>query len=312
MACSSSTDTNPQVLAGTIARDIFTAFFSDDRWQNSFVSVFMGNWDEFKNGVVSVQMPTSAGKPQHKKRRAMKPPSVSRSRTPSPPSPPCDRAFVVLVKQLFLDFVKTPQMQRWLANLFSKMVSIERPDTFPLTSGRSGSDRPQIDSTDISMKRCNLDLSAINMNPTKTEAFRVLFEYNYDCVCKDESMMKQFVEFCLENFEEHTDQLLDQAVEAWTHRLGCITEQDGVRARQAQAAPSQVPTDNARPVEQEKARSAQVKADRPKSSQDFQKPRPQDSHMWRQEERSSWKTSGVNSDQNWCRNWHAHTNSRRG
>ena len=97
MACSSSKDTNPQVLAGTIARNIFTAFFSDDRWQNSFVSIFMGSWDDFKNGVVSVPEPTSAEKAQHKKRRAMKPPSVSWSRSPSPPSPSCDRAFVIQI-----------------------------------------------------------------------------------------------------------------------------------------------------------------------------------------------------------------------
>ena len=122
------------------------AIFSDDRWQNSFVSIFMGSWDDFKNGVVSVPEPTSAEKAQHKKRRAMKPPSVSRSRSSSPPSPSCDRAFVALVKQLFQDFVKTPQMQRWLANLFSKMVSIEKSNTLPLMSGRSGSGRPPKDS----------------------------------------------------------------------------------------------------------------------------------------------------------------------
>ena len=311
MACSSSKDTNPQVLAGTIARNIFTAFFSDDRWQNSFVSIFMGSWDDFKNGVVSVPEPTSAEKAQHKKRRAMKPPSVSRSRSPSPPSPSCDRAFVALVKQLFQDFVKTPQMQRWLANLFSKMVSIEKSNTLPLMSGRSGSGRPPKDSTDISVKRCNLDLPAINMNPARTATFRFLFEYNYDCLCKDEEMMKQFVQFCLENFEEQTDQLLGKAVEAWTHRLGCITEQEDVRASQGQGASSEVPKDYPKPVEQKKARSAQVKADRSKPSQDFEEPRPWESYRWSQKEGRSWKRSWEESDQDRADTWRAHTNSRR-
>ena len=305
MSCSSSKDTNPQVLAGTIARDIFTAFFSDDRWQDSFSSIFMRNWDDYKNGIIPLPVPTSAGKPQRKKRRAIALPSASRSRSPSPPSVPCDQAFVVLVKELFHDFVKTPQMQRWLANLFSTMMCIERPNADPLTSGRSGSDRPLIDSSDISVKRSHLDLSAVNMNPAKTEAFRVLFEHNYDYLCNDENMMKQFVQFCLDNFEEQTDQLLDQAVEAWTHRLGCITEQEGVRAIQAKSAPSQVPEAYPRPVEQKKAWPVQIKSNPSKSPQDFQKPELQDSHRRQQKEGSSWKQNWVDDDQDWGDDWRA-------
>ena len=263
----------------------------------------MRNWDDYKNDIIPVPEPTSAGKPQRKKRRAKAPPSASPSRTPSPPNVPCDRAFVVLVKQLFHDFVKTPQMQRWLANLFSTVMCIERPNTVPLTSRRSGSDKPLIDSTNISVKRSNLDLSAVNMNPAKTKAFLVLCEHNYDYLCNDETMTEQFVQFCLENFEEQTDQLLDQAVEAWSHRLGCITEQESVRAIQAESAPSHVPEVHPRLVEQKKAWSVQTKYDPAKAPQDSQRPELQDYYMWQQKEGSRWNQNSADDDENWGY-WH--------
>ena len=233
---------NPQVLAGEYIRDIFTAFFSNPEWQDSLLDMFAENWDDFKNDIVPGLASTSADKHRHKKRKAIEDrlPTAIPSRSPSPSDVPDDQAFAILVKQLFRDFVKTPQMQQWLANLFSTMVCVEKTDSLPSTCERMGKKRPLNNLKEISDPNTKLTMCDIQMRPKKTEAFRVVFEYNYDRLCTNEGMKNMFVDFCLKDFGEKTDQLLKLS-EAWTHRLGSITESTRLSAVQVKTALPKAP-----------------------------------------------------------------------